>query len=168
MRTVLTLMVISTLTLSACSGWRDSRVNPTNWFGNSRSAPVATAENPNPLIPQRTSMLRRDKREKYEGTLVAEVTDLVIERTSTGGIVRVTGQTIRQGAYDVRLISENEGKPVGGVLTFSLKALQPTDQGQGTTAGRTVRVGEYVSKEVLAQTTTVQVIAARNTRTTRR
>lgn len=170
MRILLTLLVISTLTLSACGGWRDSGVNPSNWFGKSRSqpAPQASAANPNPLIPERTSVFRKDKRETYEGTLLDEVTSLTIERTSTGAIIRVTGKSRMQGAYDIRLTSQTEGKPVDGVLTFSLKALQPQDQGLGSNAGRTVRVGRYISSEVLLQTKSIRVVAERNVRSTRR
>ncbi|QGX98303.1 hypothetical protein EI983_08415 [Roseovarius faecimaris] len=170
MRRLTTLLVISTLVLSACSGWRDSRVNPSNWFGKSRSAPApqATAANPNPLIPEQVGIFRRDKRAVYEGTLLDEVTDVVVERTSTGAIVRVTGQSRLQGAHDVRLTSETDGKPVDGVLSFSLKAIQPQNQGVGTREGRTVRVGRYISRQVLEETSTIRIVAERNVRTTRR
>ncbi|WP_371224100.1 hypothetical protein [Roseovarius sp. 2305UL8-3] len=171
MRTVVTLLMISTLTLSACSAWRESRVNPSNWFGGSRSAPVETADpaSTNPLLPERgNTIFRRDKRERYEGTLVAQVSDLVVERNPYGGIVRVTGVSARQGAYDVRLISETDGEPVDGVLTFSLKAVQPTDQGLGNTTTRTVRVGRFVSTAVLERTQTIRVIGATEARTTGR
>lgn len=170
MRRIAILLVVSSMVLSACSGWRDSRVNPSNWFGKSRSAPapVATAENPNPLIPERTGIFRKDKREVYEGTLLREVTDVVIERTSSGAIVRVTGMSSLQGAYDVRLTSETDGEPLDGVLTFSLKAVQPENQGVGTTSGRTVRVGRFVSNQVLERTSTVRIVADTNVRTTRR
>lgn len=170
MRRLTTLLVISTLVLSACSGWRDSRVNPSNWFGKSRSAPApeATAGYPNPLIPEQVGIFRRDKRDVYEGTLIDEVTDVAIERTSTGAIVRVTGMSRLQGAHDIRLTTTTDGKPVDGVLTFSLKALQPQDQGLGTRAGRTVRAGRYISSQVLEQTSTIRIVADRNVRTTRR
>ena len=170
MRRFAILLVISSLLLSACSGWRDSRVNPSNWFGKSRSqpAPVATPENTNPLIPERTGIFRKDKREVYEGILLAEVTDVVVERTSSGGIVRVTGMSRLQGAHDVRLTSDTDGEPEDGVLTFSLKALQPTDQGIGSVAGRTVRVGRFVSNQVLDRTSTIRIVAESNVRTTRR
>ena len=170
MRRIAILLVVSSMVLSACSGWRDSRANPTNWFGKSRSAPapVATAENPNPLIPERVGIFRQDKREQYDGTLLREVTDVVIERTNSGGIVRVTGMSSLQGAFDVRLTSENDGEPVDGVLTFSLKAIQPENQGVGTTSGRTVRVGRFVSNQVLARTDSIRIVAEGNVRTTKR
>jgi len=170
MRTIVILLVTSTLVLSACGGWRDSRVNPSNWFGNSRPAPTPSAEpaSTNPLLPQRTSIFQRDKSERYEGTLVAEVTELVVERTPTGGILRVAGVTTLQGAYDVRLTSETDGEPVDGVLTFSLKAVQPDDQGVGNTTTRTVQAGQFVSTQVLERTKTVRVIGALGARTTAR
>ena len=169
MRTSLGLLLVASLLLSACSGWRDSRVNPSNWFGggSSKRTPVATEANPNPLIPEQTSIFRRDQREIYEGTLVAEVTALTLEPTSTGAIVRVTGVTARQGAYDVRLVNETDGDPVDGVLKFELKALQPTNQGIGGTNARTIRTGVYVSSEVLERTSAVEVVGLRNTRTSR-
>ncbi|MFK7940328.1 MAG: hypothetical protein AB8B82_13185 [Roseovarius sp.] len=170
MRRIAILLVVSSMVLSACGGWRDSRVNPSNWFGQSRSAPapVATAENQNPLIPEQTGIFRQDKRENYEGTLLREVTDVVIERTNSGGIIRVTGKSTFQGAHDVRLTSETDGEPEDGVLTLSLKAVQPTDQGVGSTSGRTVRVGRFVSNEVLLRTQSVRIVADGNVRTTRR
>lgn len=169
MRTFLTLLVISTMVLSSCSSWRESRANPSNWFGKSRSAPVAaSAENPNPLIPEQTSIFRKDKREIYRGTPIDQITELTIERTSNGAIVKVTGVSRLQGAFDVRLVSETKGEPVDGVLTFTLKAQQPTDQGLGNTTTRTVRTGRHISNQVLEQTKTVRVIGERNERTTRR
>lgn len=170
MRTILILTVASALMVSGCSGWRDARVNPSNWFGGSRSAPVQTdlGANPNPLIPERRSILQRDRSETYDGTLVAEITELAVEPTSTGAIVRVTGVTERQGAFDVRLINDNDGEPVDGILQFSLQALQPQQQGIGTTTSRTVRAGAYVSNHALDRTTQVEVQGARNSLTTRR
>lgn len=170
MRRTVTLLVISTMVLSACGGWSKSRVNPSNWFGKSRSQPrqEATIENPNPLIPERVGIFRKDKREVYDGVLLSEVTDVVIDRTNAGGIVRVTGKSRLQGAFDVRLTSDTDGEPEDGVLTFSLKAIQPDDQGVGSTAGRTVSVGRYVSKDVLARTSTIRIVAESNVRTTKR
>lgn len=170
MRTFLILTVSSALMLSACSGWRDARVNPSNWFGNTRSAPAPAdaATTTNPLIPERASLLRRDRDETYVGTAVAEITGLAIERTSTGAIVRVTGITDRQGAHDVRLINDTDGEPVDGVLRYSLQAVQPTDQQLGSSSARTVRAGAYISNNVLERLSSVEVMGARNSLTTRR
>lgn len=170
MRILLTLLVISSLTVSGCSRWRESRVNPSNWFGNSRSTPIeATAEQEtNPLIPQQTTIRRRDKREVYKGTLVDQVTDLAVERTAGGAIIRVTALSSRQGAYDVRLTSDTKGEPVDGVLTFSVKALQPLNTPQGPKVTRTINVARHVGRDTLDSVKTIRVVAARNVRTTQR
>ncbi len=170
MRRLAILLVLSSMVLGACGGWRDSRANPSNWFGKSRSAPapVATAENPNPLIPERVGIFNPDKRENYEGTMLREITDVVIERTNSGGIIRVTGMSAQQGQHDVRLVSDNDDEPVDGVLSYTLMAVQPNDQGIGSKSGRTVRVGKFVSSQVLARTDTVRIVAEINVRTTKR
>lgn len=173
MRIFLSLLLVSSFLLSACAGWRDARVNPSNWFGGGRSAARAAAEadvppeEVNPLLPTQTSILTRDRREKYDGIMASQVTDLAIERTTTGAIVRVTGLSALQGAYDIRLVPENDGDPVDGVLTFSLKAVQPDDQGPGSALARTLRAGAYVSSDTLARTETVQVNAGTNSLTAR-
>lgn len=170
MRTFLSLLLVSSFLLSACSAWRDSRVNPSNWFGSGRAAPAtsAEAENANPLIPTQRNVLRRNRAERYDGIMVAEVTDLVIEPTSTGAIVRVTGRSSLMGAHDVRLVPDNDGDPVDGVLSYALMAVQPEDQGIGSDRARTLRAGAYVSSNTLAATQTVEVRAGTNSLSTRR
>lgn len=169
MRTFVAVLVISSIVLSGCSRLRDSRLNPGNWFGGGRSVPVATsAEAANPLIPERTTLRRRDRREIYLGTPVDQVTDLKVERTTAGAIVRVTGVSLQQGAHDVRLISDTNGDPVDGVLTLKLMALQPTDQPQGQARQRTVHAGRFVSNNDLAATRTIRIVGARNERVTKR
>ncbi len=169
MRTFVAVLLISSIVLSGCSRLRDSRLNPGNWFGGSRSVPVATSsEAANPLIPERTTIRRRDRREIYVGTPVDQVTDLKVERTTAGAIVHVTGISLRQGAFDVRLISDTKGDPVDGVLIFKLLAVQPTNQPQGQPRQRTVHVARFVSNNDLAATRTIRVIGARNERVTKR
>jgi len=170
MRTLLTLTVISSLLLSGCSGWRDSRANPANWFGNSRSSPVEETApgNTNPLIPERTSILRRNREEVYAGTPVDQVTSLTIERKPGGAIVRASGLSARQGAHDVRLTSETDGDPVDGVLTFTLEAIQPADTPRGSRVSRSFNAARFVSRAVLERVDTIRVVGGRNVQTTRR
>ncbi len=163
MRKVVAVLVISSIVLSGCSRLRDSRLNPGNWFGGGKPQPVATAQGEaNPLIPQRTRIRRRDLKKIYTGTPVDQVSSVKIERTTAGAIVRVTGISLQQGAHDVRLTSDNDGEPVGGVLTFRLMAEQPRDTPQGQPRQRTIHAGRFVSKHDLAVTNTVRVIGARN------
>lgn len=170
MRTFLIFAVISSLLLGGCSGWRESRVNPANWFGNSRSVPAqpATAQERNPLIPDQTGLFGRNRDEVYLGTLVDQVTDVVVEPTAGGAIVRVTGLTARQGAFDVRLTSETDDKPVEGVLTYSLKAVQPQNTPQGPQVARTLNAAKFVSSNTLAEVGTIRIVGARNVSTTTR
>lgn len=196
MRGVVSVLLIGTLVLTSCSGWRDSRVNPSNWFGKSRSTAVETsartsqvvapddrqtnnplidAENSNQLVRrnvttvQRTGIFRRRNKEVlYEGTLVDEVTDLSVERTPTGAIVRVTGLPNREGAFDVRLLRVNRDGPVDGVLEYTLNAVQPVQTPVGTARTREVEAGVFVSNDLLQEVREIRVIAERNVRSTRR
>ena len=168
MRTFVAVLVISSMVLSGCSRLRDSRLNPGNWFGGGSSRPVASAASEtNPLIPRETRIRRRDRREVYTGTPVDQVTDVRIETTTAGAIVRVTGVSLQQGAYDVRLVADNDGDPVNGVLTMRLMAVQPRDTPQGSPRLRTLHAGRFVSNNDLAISNTIRVIGARNERSAR-
>lgn len=171
MRILLALTMVSSMLLAGCGGLRDSRVNPANWFGKSKSRPVATApaENVNPLIPvKQDSIFRRNKAEVYLGTPVDQITEMKIERTTDGAIIRVTGLSMRQGAFDVRLVADNKGEPVNGVLRYKLLALQPEDQPQGSERARTVHVAEFISTQTLEEARTIIVTGARNERSSTR
>lgn len=195
MRGLVSVLLIGTLVLTSCSAWRESRANPSNWFGKSRSTAVETRsqssgtiapddrQTGNPLIDteggnqlvrrnvttiQRTGLFRRDKEVQYEGTLVDEVTDLVVERTPTGAIVHVTGLPNREGAFDVRLLRVNQDGPVDGVLEYTLNAVQPTQTPVGTQRTRSVKAGVFVSNDLLEKVSEIRVTAERNIRSTRR
>ena len=164
--------MISSLTLAGCSGFGGSRANPANWFGGG-SAPVPASSasgEANPLIPEkRDSILRRKSAdERYEGTPIHAVENVVIERTSGGAIIKATGLSLRQGAYDVRLVPDNRDKPVGGVLTYSMRALQRTDTPQGPERTRRVSAGAFISAQALDETREVRILGLNNTATARR
>ncbi|MCX7559617.1 hypothetical protein OS190_08545 [Sulfitobacter sp. F26204] len=140
----LPLLLSATLVLGACASIRESRVNPLNWFGQSRSEPVATVENTNPLIPTRSGLFakRRSSEEVYEGRPFEQVTNLTIERVPGGAIVRATGLAARQGIYAVQLTPANEEeKPVDGVLTYRLEGIRPKQQ---------TPIGSKPTREVIA------------------
>ncbi|MBW4975662.1 hypothetical protein KZZ08_18695 [Roseovarius mucosus] len=166
------LSLVAMSALAGCGGYRRSRANPRNWFGRStprrRTAEPAPA-NTNPLIPEREDTIFRRRRDKvYEGTPVDQVTRMVIERTSDGGIVRVEGVALRQGAFDVRLVSDTENEPVNGVLELRLMAIQPEDQPQGSERARTVLAGVFLSNQALERANEIRVIGARNEQISRR
>jgi hypothetical protein len=150
--------------------------NPSNWFGNSAPDRVVKAddtEQVNPLLPERTGIFdRRPENETYEGTPVDQVTALSIERTAGGAIVKATGLTARQEAFDVRLINVNgedeDLMPVDGVLTLRLSAIQSGVAPQGPERTRRVHVGRFLSQQTLAETRVIRVVAERNVRALRR
>ncbi len=166
MRKILAVLVISSVALSGCGRMRDSKANPANWFGKKNRHPVATAPGEpvevNPLIPQKTSIFRKDKRENYIGTPVANIVSMSIEKLPAGAIIHVIGVSQQQGAYDVRLISDSKGDPVDGVLTFKLKAIQPLDQPQGPQQARTIHAALFVSNNDLENASVIQIIGERN------
>jgi len=145
MRKTLSILLISTMTLTACGAVRDSRINPFNWFGNSRSEAIQTKENTNPLIPERrrglfSTLAAQDA--VYAGRPFEQVTNLTIERIPGGAIIRATGLAARQGYYAVQLTPANEDElPVDGVLTYRLEGVRP---------GVNTPVGTVPTREVIA------------------
>ncbi|MEM9238512.1 MAG: hypothetical protein AAFZ10_14045 [Pseudomonadota bacterium] len=195
MRHNLLILLVTSLVLMSCGTVRESRFNPINWFGSSTSSTnetgtVVAADGEvvevNPLIGERkqsqiknvtnrstsvadrASLLAADDEEPYLGTMVDQVTSLEIQKTTTGAIVTVSGVTTRQGAYDVRLVALNNGAIVDGVLTYELRALQPIQTAQGPERTRRIQAAAPISVQELELVRTVQVVARRNTRTSRR
>lgn len=184
-------ILCSCVALTACGGIRESRINPVNWFGSSTSQKVekdqyvdenGEVQEVNPLIGKRGQSRQVSKRKKpggsifdrrkkegpYEGTLVQEVSTLDIRRTSTGAIVAVTGVSSRQGAFDVRLIPTNGGKPVDGVMTYELRALQPIQTAQGPSQTRRLQAAVPLTNQSLEDIRTIRVVARSNVQTSRR
>ncbi|MGC1496102.1 MAG: hypothetical protein WA790_09850 [Sulfitobacter sp.] len=145
MRKTLSILLISTLTLTACGAVRESKVNPFNWFGQSRSEAIQTKKNTNPLIPEKSGGIFAGLRAQdavYDGRPFEQVTNLTIERIPGGAIVRATGLAARQGYYEVQLTAANEDElPVDGVLTYRLEGVRP---------GFNTNVGTKPTREVTA------------------
>lgn len=144
MRKTLPLLLAATLALTACASIRDSRVNPFNWFGQSRSERLEQTANTNPLIPRGGGLFARARAEDqvYLGRPFEQVTDLTIERVPGGAIIRATGLAARQGIYAVQLTPENEEEEaVDGILTYRLEGIRPS---------RPTPVGTKPTREVIA------------------
>ncbi|MEL6227753.1 MAG: hypothetical protein AAFR01_12160 [Pseudomonadota bacterium] len=165
------------MTLSACGVVRDSAVNPINWFGGSRSEPIAQPQQegePNPLIPadRRPGLFAslRDQRDVYVGTPVDQVTDLVIERVPGGAIVRATGVLDQDRAYDVRLTTDSdENVPVDGVLTYQLRAVHPERSPRTLSQRvRTVTAARRLTDNELEAIRVIRVEGRRNAQSTSR
>lgn len=170
MRTPLLALSLTALVLTGC-GFGQSRLNPFNWFGDSREVSVATEEArpANPLIPRRNRILARPE-VIYGGNPIDTVTELRVEPTLSGAIVQATGVAARQGAYDVRLTAlEEDGVPVDGVLSFSFDVVFPNrPQPVGNVRSREVVVARSLTQADLEGVRVIRVIAARNAREVRR
>ncbi|MEL7097832.1 MAG: hypothetical protein AAGM84_03290 [Pseudomonadota bacterium] len=170
----LTVIVIASLVLGAC-GLRESRVNPFNWFGNSRSEPrqvAVPAEAANPLIPrQRQGIFARQRALEaiYTGTPVAVVSDMRVERVPGGAIIRATGVDQFQGLFDVQLTPENDGEAVDGVLSYRLEARRPDNaRPGGPEATRRVTAALALTDQELRGVRTIRVAGVENVRSSRR
>ncbi|WP_299875272.1 hypothetical protein [uncultured Sulfitobacter sp.] len=172
MSKTVSLLLVATLTLSACGAVRDSRVNPFNWFGQSRSVPVEPQAQTNPLIPTRGGLFAsaREKAAEYNGSPFDQVTNLTIERIPGGAVIRATGLAARQGSYDVRLTPVNEDEEaVDGVLAYRLERVLPaTRTNVGAQPTREVIAARHVTDQMLRGVRVIRVEARRNAVESRR
>ena len=150
-------LLLTLLILAGCS----SNANPVNWFNNdppdeSVLEPIDAA---NPLIPDRGGLFSRDGTPPpYLGSPIDTVTDLSLERVPGGLIIRATGQTSANGAYNARLTPSNSDElPVDGVLTYRLEAQYTSVNG-----ARTITVARQLTDQELAGARTVRVEGLQN------
>lgn len=164
------LLLWSALILTGCGGGgglSDSWVNPGNWFGQSRSEAISADGTVNPLIPKQNIVTR--KKVDYQGTPVAQIKSLRIERKPGGAIIHVVGVSDSIGYYDVRLQQDNDGMPVDGVLSYTLKAVRSESAIRGgSEAARQINAARYISNQELESARKIVVIGAKNQRSTRR
>lgn len=166
------VLLIAGLTVSACGGWRDSRVNPTNWFGGSTSAPVetTTSASANPLIPESRRGIFARPEDEDRSIPITKVTEMQIDPTTTGAIIQVVGVANRQGAFDAELrLTPAEDDADKGVLTYTFFVTypeKPTPQGAERT--RTIRQAISLSRQDLQNVRVIRVIGQENVRESRR
>ncbi|MBT0956566.1 hypothetical protein IV417_04150 [Alphaproteobacteria bacterium KMM 3653] len=158
MKTPLIAALCVTLGLTACGGFRDSNLNPFNWFGGSRGEARAVEKEVAPAE-------RADPR-----PLIAQVTDMTIERVPGGALITATGLTPTQGYWNAELLSEDVDEiAVNGVLTYSFRVVPPTGQQPvGNAATRSITVGHFVSDQKLSGVGSIVVRGIANQRVSRR
>jgi hypothetical protein len=145
------LAALATVTaLTACGGFRESRLNPFNWFG--RSQQVAT------VAPDETG----DKR-----PLVDNVLSMVVEKTPGGAIVRATGISPTQGYYDAELVARPLDE--NGVLVYDFRIMPPPfSKPVGVNRTREVTVAAALSNIKLDVISQIVVQGANNARSSGR
>ena len=166
-------LLLGCLTLSACGGWRDARVNPRNWFGSSETVAVAAPEkNANPLIPveedrAKIRVGRQDENTDAPAFPITEIVDLRIDRTASGAFVVATGVAKRQCAYDAKLVSVKDA--AGSTLIYTFEVSYPeAPTYAGNTATRTIRAAVHLSNQELRNVRKIRVEGETNARETRR
>ena len=174
MQKSLSLLLIAALTLSACNSWRNSRANPSNWFGSSQPAPVETApvDEAYALVPRQSDGIGLFDRPVEEDTSVpiAKIDELRIDATPTGAIVYSSGTAQRQGAFNARLVPVNsEENQKNGVMEFTFLVNYPKAQtAQGTERSRMVSDAINVSRQELEGIRLVRVVGQQNALESRR
>ncbi|NVO55391.1 hypothetical protein HW561_06265 [Rhodobacteraceae bacterium B1Z28] len=174
MQKSLSFLFVAALTLSACNSWRDSRVNPSNWFGSSTPAPVAATpvDEANALIPKQKSGTGLFARSDAEDTSVpiAKIDELRIDPTPSGAIVYASGTAQRQGAYNAQLVPvASEENEKNGVLEFTFRVNYPKSQTpQGSERTRMVSDAINISSQDLQSIRLVRVVGQQNALESRR
>ncbi len=142
------------IALTGCSRLAESRINPFNWFGGSRTEARAV----------QTVAVVEDRR------LVSQVTQLRVERTTTGAIVTAVGLPPTQGYWDAQLVPVAPGGvPQNGVMVYDFRIERPVEfQIEGTPRSREVTVGLHLSNIDLARISTIVVRGQFNQRSTSR
>ncbi|WP_245875317.1 hypothetical protein [Tabrizicola aquatica] len=145
------LLLTLCATLAGCGGFRDSRLNPFNWFG--RSEPRETI-----VLPEQV----RDQR-----PLVETVVSLVVEPMPGGAIVRARGLAPTQGFWAAELVAAETDQQ--GVLVYEFRILPPTGPADvNTPRSREIDVAVFVSDYKLDQVGEIVVQGATNARSARR
>ncbi len=100
---------------------------------------------------------------------VAEITSLAVETVTGGVIVLATALPSTQGWFKPELVSDSpDGKQVGGVLSYSFRALPPREtQPPSTERSRTLTAAAFVPQARLADVRSVRVSGVLNSRSVR-
>lgn len=172
MRKPLIVLLAAGLVLVGCGGWSDSRTNPRNWFGNSRSAASEIPQDAsaaNPLIPRQSAITKRPDAEDLS-VAIAAITELRVKRTTTGAIIHVIGIASRQGAHktELRIDPVTEDTP-SDILSFTFRVIYPKDPTPvGSEHTRTIHEAYSLSNQDLRGIRLIRVRGEQNVMETQR
>lgn len=153
MRRPIAALLVATIAVTGCSRIRDSKLNPFNWFGKSRSEQVqvvdGVAQDPRPLV--------------------SEVTALDVARQPGGAIIRASGLPPTQGWWDAALLPVNDGIADKGTLTYRFVVNQPLEPRRvSTPQSREVTAAVFLSDIRLQDVGRIVVQGASNSRSVSR
>jgi hypothetical protein len=145
------LAVTLCVLLLGCGGFRDSRLNPLNWFGRSEPRAAVVVE-----------PVAGDQR-----PLVAAVLSMSVEPMPGGAIVRARGETPTQGWWSAELVPLDIGDD--GVLVYEFRLEPPVGQTDvNTPQSRQVDVAIFISDVRLERLNEIIVQGSTNARSARR
>lgn len=148
------LMIVCLVVLAGCGGFRESRLNPLNWFGRSQAAELE------PLVPADAA----DDR-----ALVADVIDMQIDQLPGGAILRATGRAPTQGYWQAELVLRAAPDTDPTAQIYDFRVFPPvTAAAVSTPQSREVTVALYLSDIDLAGVQSITVQGAANARAIRR
>ena len=154
MRVRFILVCVAPLLVAGCGAVNTSPLNPFNWFGG-REDPQAVSPLEQPADPR---------------PLIDQVTQVTIDSTPAGAIVRASGLAAAVGYWNAALVPVNrDGEAdASGVLTLEFRAVPPPEPTPGSPAARTVVTGYFVSRQRLQDVRVITVTAATNSASVRR
>lgn len=152
MRKAMLAGLAAAMVVTGCASVRESRLNPFNWFGRS------TQER---AVAQAAAAVDGGR------VQVDQVTELFIEPTTGGAIVRAKGVPPTQGWYKAELIRETAANEGELVFRFVVKAPQG-EMPQGTPMSREITAATFLNDFTLEGVRSITVTGAQNARSTRR
>jgi len=150
-KTPLLAVLAATMTLSACGRVADSRLNPLNWFGRESVETVAA-----------NAEVITDGRQ-----LVDQVTELAVDATPEGAIIRAVGLPPVQGFWDAELVRVESADP--SLAVYEFRVLPPlVRRAQSTPQSREIIAGAALSNRQLASIRSIVVRGQRSQRSVNR
>ncbi len=150
-KTPLLALLAATVTLSACGRVADSGLNPFNWFGRESVETVAA-----------NAEVITDGRQ-----LVDQVTELAVDATPEGAIIRAVGLPPVQGFWDAELVRVQSADP--SLAVYEFRVLPPLErQAQSTPQSREIIAGAALNNRQLASIRGIIVRGQRSQRSVSR
>ena len=156
---LMTLTLCAALATTGCARIADSRLNPLNWFNRVTETRAPAVQRPLLLPGEGVQIIEARP-------LIAEITELRIERASEGAIVRATGLAHATGAFNAQLTREGVEN---GVLVYGFRAeYAPNSQVAAPSNLRQITAAATLDAGDLAQIRAVRVVTEANALTASR
>lgn len=124
-----------------------------NWFGRDRAEVVQTVPDPNVTADGRR--------------FVSQVTELAVDATPSGAIIRAVGLPPTQGYWDAELVRVSTDDP--SAIVYEFRVVPPLEpRRQSTQQSREIIAGAALSNAALRGVRSISVVGARNRRSVRR